>query len=512
MAKRGDLYNLITGLGKQSEKSKNDEEHDSPPTPPDAEVVDYDLQMSRQGQAGEETIRETKLHRRLSSISIRPKALTRRQVKAETLRQLRETSTPAETRATGAVSKDVYKKYVTSASLIGVFIYLFFHLAAQVTQVSRDVVLKQWGASNTDGGDVNAIARHYLTLYAIVGLTSSVMVCIAPLILSVWLVISSAKKFHDGMFDSVLRSPLQYFETIPTGRLLNLFSRDVNVIDEVLPRTLQSAVRTGTVVLGVLAVVSYSVPPFIIIIFPLAIGYYFILRYYLATSRELKRLDATTKSPIFQFFSETLGGLPVIRAFGQQSRFIATNEARVDRNQQCYLPSVTANRWLAVRIELVGSIIIFLASTLAVALKTRDGGQMDAGLLGLMMSQTLSTTQSLNWVVRSASDVEQNIVSVERVISYSDLKPEKPYEIEETKPKESWPSKGTIEFKNYSTRYRPELDLVLKDLNIKIEDGERIGVVGKFYDSVNFYDRGGFTDTLLFLFLFCFSYRPNRGW
>lgn len=269
-----------------------------------------------------------------------------------------------------------------------------------------------------------------------------------------------------------------FSSSVATGTLLNLFSRDVNVIDEVLPRTLHSACRTGTVVLGVLAVVSYSVPPFIILIIPLAIGYYFVLRYYLATSRELKRLDATTKSPIFSYFSETLGGLAVIRAFGQQSRFIATSEARVDRNQQCYLPSVTANRWLAVRIEAVGSVIIFLASSLAVLLKTRNGN-MDAGLLGLMMSQTLSTTQSLNWVVRSVSEVEQNIVSVERVISYSDLKPERPYEIEETKPKESWPQKGEIEFQNYSTRYRSELDLVLKNLDFKIQDGERIGVCGR---------------------------------
>lgn len=224
MNKRGDLYNLITGLGKQSENSRKDEELETPPTPPDAEVVDYDLQMSRHGNGGEESIKETKLHRRLSTASIRPKALTRRQVKNETIRQLKETTRPKETRATGSVSKEVYKKYLTSASAIGVSIYLIAHILAQVTQVSRDIVLKQWGASNVEGGDTDAIARHYLILYGIVGLTSSAMICVAPLILSVWLIISSAKHFHDGMFGSVLRSPLQYFETSEFDRVVEILN------------------------------------------------------------------------------------------------------------------------------------------------------------------------------------------------------------------------------------------------------------------------------------------------
>lgn len=105
-------------------------------------------------------------------------------------------------------------------------------------------------------------------------------------------------------------------------------------------------------------------------------------------------------------FQESLGGLSSVRAFGQETRFIATSDARVDRNQQCYFPAVSCNRWLAVRIEFLGALIIYIASTLAVFIVTRNG-RMDAGLLGLMMSQALSTTQTLNWVVRSASEVEQ---------------------------------------------------------------------------------------------------------
>ena len=115
--------------------------------------------------------------------------------------------------------------------------------------------------------------------------------------------------------------------------------------------------------------------------------------YYLATSRELKRLDAVSRSPIFAWFSESLNGLSTIRAFSQQMVFITANERRVDRNQICYLPSISVNRWLAVRLEFVGATIIFLAATLSIAALVTSG--VDAGLVGFVLSYALNTTSSL---------------------------------------------------------------------------------------------------------------------
>ncbi|KDN53139.1 putative YCF1-vacuolar ABC transporter [Tilletiaria anomala UBC 951] len=472
MARKGELYTLITGLGKQSNDKSDDTGLKS-----EGEVAEQEQNVDEGFmQAQKEEMRS----RRASSASMRrPQMLSRKQIKAETLKQLRETSTPQENRATGSVSWEVYKQYAKSSNLIGVSLYLAAQVLTQVFQVGRDVVLKQYAAKNLAAGGVDKGATtFFLGMYATVGLSGSLMMCVAPFILLSWLVISSARRFHDGMYSSVMSSPLQWFETIPTGRLLNLFSRDINVIDETLPRVVHSAIRTGMIVTGVLVVVSYSVPPFLVAVIPLGIGYHYILKYYLATSRELKRLDSISKSPIFQFFSETLGGLSSVRAFGQEARFIATSLARVDRNQQCYFPSVSCNRWLAVRIEFVGSVIILIASMLAVVIKTRNGN-MEAGLLGLMMSQTLNTTQALNWVVRSVSEVEQNIVSVERILSYSELTPEAPLEIPDNKPPAGWPSKGDVALEQYSTRYRPELPLVLKGINVAIRAGERIGVCGR---------------------------------
>jgi len=115
--------------------------------------------------------------------------------------------------------------------------------------------------------------------------------------------------------------------------------------------------------------------------------------YYLSTSRELKRLDAVTRSPIFAWFSESLSGLSTIRAFSQQSVFIKTNHQRIDQNQICYLPSISVNRWLAVRLEFVGGLIILIVANLAVSALVTTG--VDAGLVGLVLTYALNTTSSL---------------------------------------------------------------------------------------------------------------------
>ena len=137
-------------------------------------------------------------------------------------------------------------------------------------------------------------------------------------------------------------------------------------------------------------VVSSVAPLFLVVVVPVFFVYRRVQKYYLATSRELKRLDATTKSPIFASFSETLAGLSTIRAYGQQDRFVAENEGRLDRNQECYFPSVSCNRWLAVRLELMGSVLIFAAATLAVFTLVREGpGRIDAG--SVYLPQILKT-------------------------------------------------------------------------------------------------------------------------
>ena len=213
-------------------------------------------------------------------------------------------------------------------------------------------------------------------------------------------------------------------------------------------------------------------------ILPLGGLYLYIQRYYLRTSRELKRLDSVSRSPIYAHFQESLSGISTIRAFRQQQRFSMENEWRVDANQRAYFPSISANRWLAVRLEFIGSVIILAAAGFAI-ISVSTGSGLSAGLVGLAMSYALQITQSLNWIVRQTVEVETNIVSVERVLEYARLPSEAADIISKHRPPTSWPSKGALSFNKYSTRYRPGLDLVLKDVSLDIKSHEKIGVVGR---------------------------------
>lgn len=221
-----------------------------------------------------------------------------------------------------------------------------------------------------------------------------------------------------------------------------------------------------------------STPIFVVLILPLGAVYLYIQRYYLRTSRELKRLDSISRSPIYAHFQESLGGITTIRAYRQQKRFALENEWRVDANLRAYFPSINANRWLAVRLEFIGSFIILAAASFAIV-SVATGSGLSAGMVGLAMAYALQITQSLNWIVRQTVEVETNIVSVERILEYARLPSEAPEVIPKYRPKISWPAHGAVNFNNYSTRYRPGLDLVLKNINLNIQAHEKIGVVGR---------------------------------
>ena len=259
--------------------------------------------------------------------------------------------------------------------------------------------------------------------------------------------------------------------------MLTTFS-DIYRVDEVLARTFNMLFVNVAKSAFTLVVISVAAPAFVALIIPLGLTYYFIQRYYLRTSRELKRLDSVSRSPIYAHFQESLGGLSTIRAYRQQQRFELENEWRVDANLRAYYPSISANRWLAVRLEFIGGVVILAAAGLPViALATHH--TVKAGIVGLAMSYALQITSSLNWIVRQTVEVETNIVSVERVLEYARLPSEAPEIIASRRPPVAWPAKGEVDFRNYSTRYREGLDLVLKNINLDIKSNEKIGVVGR---------------------------------
>ncbi|GMK60092.1 hypothetical protein CspeluHIS016_0903090 [Cutaneotrichosporon spelunceum] len=468
-----ELYKLITGLGKQAARS----EESGAVTPTIVESSDEDIDEVIEADETD-SLRKLHMGRRSSTGTRRASILSLRQAKRDALRDLRESAKPKEHTEKGKVKRSIYRTYLGAASYWGVAIFVICIACSQGMGVLSTYILRLWGKLN-EAANANVQVGKYLLAYAVTGFSQGALSVLAVGILRIYSGLRAARIMHDLSFQRLMRAPLSFFELTPTGRILNLFTRDIFVIDEVLVMGLGQFCRTGVQVLSVVVVIAIGAPQVLVVFIPLGYIYRMVMKYYLATSRELKRLDAISRSPVFSFFGETLAGLPVIRAYNQRPRFIANNEARVDRNQACYQPAMCINRWLAVRLEFLGSCLMFSTALASVAMAVYTTGRVDSALVGWLMNYTISVTGSLNWLVRTASEVEQNIVSVERVLGYAEITAEAAEEVPETKPPASWPERGDIEFDSFSMRYRKDLPLCLNDVSVKIQGGERVGIVGR---------------------------------
>jgi ABC-type multidrug transport system fused ATPase/permease subunit len=484
MNERSELYALVTEFGNQAQSGSSSDREDLS----NEETLDGEEELGSDAASLELMPREedaalTRHRQRMDSdVSALSFATLRRASLASLSKRVKGKKTDderlmtVEESAQGSVDWDVYKQYAKSCSAIGVAMVIIFQVLSQSASVGTNVWLKYWSSLNQQDGGNNHV-WFYLGIYALIGCSSTLLSMLQTFVLWVFCAIRSARVLHQDMLQTVVHSPMSFFDTTPLGRILNRFSKDQHTVDEMLPRFFSGYLRVLFSVAATIVIVTLSTPLFLTMIIPLFFIYMYVQRYYLATSRELKRLDSVGKSPIYSHFQETISGVSTIRAYEQQRRFVFENEGKLDDNQRAYFPSISCNRWLAVRLEFLGSIIILGAALFAVLGVLYGSSYIDAGLVGLSVSYALNITQALNWVIRSYCEIETNIVSVERIKEYIDLPTEKYNAARSVDP--MWPEKGLIEFRDYATRYRPGLDLALRDLSFTVAPREKIGIVGR---------------------------------
>uniref|UniRef100_A0A671LLL1 Canalicular multispecific organic anion transporter 2-like n=1 Tax=Sinocyclocheilus anshuiensis TaxID=1608454 RepID=A0A671LLL1_9TELE len=379
----------------------------------------------------------------------------------------------AETTETGRVKLKVYWEYAKAVGpLLSLFICVLYGCQS-ATSIGANVWLSEW----TNDALLNRTQDRVhmrVGVYAALGISQGVLVMFSSFTLALGK-IQAARKLHQTLLDNKFHTPQSFFDTTPIGRIINRFSKDIYVIDEVLPSTVLMFLGTFFASLSTMIVIIFSTPIFALVIGPLALIYFFVQRFYVATSRQLKRLESVSRSPIYSHFSETVTGTSVIRAYGRNTAFVLLSDMKVDENQKSYYPGIVSNRWLGVRIEFIGNCIVLFAALFAVIGKEK----LSPGLVGLSVSYALQVTMSLNWMVRMTSDLESNIVAVERVKEYSETATEAPWIVKDKQPPPDWPPKGNVEFIDYSVRYREGLDLVLRNISLEIKGGEKIGIVGR---------------------------------
>ncbi|KAK3724345.1 hypothetical protein QZH41_010856, partial [Actinostola sp. cb2023] len=369
------------------------------------------------------------------------------------------------------VKLSVYLNYGKAMGIVIFFVFVFFMFAAQGSLVASNIWLAHWSSINVTADKERDF---YLGIYGGFGFFQSFFTLISSLILTCGAYVAS-RLLHDNLLVNILRSPMSYFESTPLGRIVNRFSKDMFVIDDTMPKSLDMFWKCFFEVVSSIFVICYATPFFLIVVVPLAALYFFIQRIYVATSRQLRRIESVSRSPIYSNFLETINGTSTIRAYSQQQHFIRGNHIRIDENQVAYYPWISSNRWLAVRLEFIGNLVILFA-TLLVVIKR---GSIESGLVGLSLTQAFKITQTLNWTVRTSSELETNIVAVERVKEYSETPTEAEWIIDDNRPPDDWPGSGNIVIDSFDLKYRENLPLVLKNINCKIESGEKIGIVGR---------------------------------
>uniref|UniRef100_A0A8C2GUR3 ABC-type glutathione-S-conjugate transporter n=1 Tax=Cyprinus carpio TaxID=7962 RepID=A0A8C2GUR3_CYPCA len=313
-----------------------------------------------------------------------------------------------------------------------------------------------------------------LGVYGALGFAQGIAIFGTTLAISLGCIIAS-RHLHLDLLNNVLHSPMSFFESTPSGNLLNRFAKEIDAIDNMIPDGLKMMLGYFFKLMEVCIIVLMATPFAAVIILPMAFLYGFIQSFYVATSCQLRRLESVSRSPIYTHLNETVQGASVIRAFNEQSRFIMGANHKVDHNQTAYFPRFVATRWLGVNLEFLGNGIVLAASILSVMAK----GTLSPGMVGLAVSHSLQVTGFLSWIVRSWTDVENNIVSVERVKEYADTPKEAAWSIEGSSLPPSWPQKGTIEFQDYGLQYRKGLELALKGISVHIKEREKIGIVGR---------------------------------
>uniref|UniRef100_A0A182NN20 Uncharacterized protein n=1 Tax=Anopheles dirus TaxID=7168 RepID=A0A182NN20_9DIPT len=420
-----------------------------------------------------------------------------------------------ESQLTGRIGWRVYRSFfqaVESNALLALAVVLF--LLAQTSMSGIDYYISQWvnweeyssalerlksnrteefgspGGDDGNSSDYDAIlpippklrgsifiglSRHqHILLYAVAMLFMFVL-SLSRSFLFFYICLRATIRLHDRLFRGITRATMYFFNTNPSGRILNRFSRDIGCIDTFLPFAMMDCILffvEFSAIIVLVAVVNYW------LLFPtlvMAIIFYILRHVYTNTARSIKRVEAATRSPIFSHANASFQGLSTIRAFGVEKILADEFDKHQDLNTSAWYLFLATTRAFAQWLELVCVLYIAVVTLSFLMVENSMSGNV-----GLAITQVFNLIFMCQWGMRQTAELENQMTSVERVVEYAEVDPEPSLvSIGKHKPPTDWPAKGAIRFEHFSLRYSPKSDVVLRDLNLTIHAGEKIGIVGR---------------------------------
>ncbi|KAJ9559656.1 hypothetical protein OSB04_004816 [Centaurea solstitialis] len=381
----------------------------------------------------------------------------------------------AEERKEGRVETTVYMNY---AAFCGWYITAITCLSALLMQASRngnDLWLSYWV-------DTTALEEHPTSFYLII----LCIFCLANSFLTLVRAFSfaygglrAAIQVHNNLLKKLVDAPVSFFDQTPSGRILNRLSSDLYTIDDSLPFILNILLANFVGLLGIALILSVVQVMFLLLILPFWYIYSKIQFYYRSTSRELRRLDSVSRSPIYASFSEILDGSSTIRAFKSEDFFLTRFIEHIKMYQKTSYSEIIASLWLSLRLQFLAALVVSYIAVMAIV---GSHGHLPInlgtpGLVGLALSYAAPVVSLLGSFLTSFTETEKELVSVERVLQYMDIPQEELQGNEDLDV--DWPFRGEIEFRNVTLRYMPSLPPALRDLSLTIAGGTQVGIVGR---------------------------------
>lgn len=378
-----------------------------------------------------------------------------------------------ETRAVGRIGRSVWETYIKACG--GAPYWLMFavsFLFAAASPVAENGWLSYWSGAS-QGGHVPRKPMFYIGVYAAITGVGLILTTVRWYILYTGSIHASTV-LYKKLLETVLFANIRFHDTVSRGRLLNRFGKDFEGIDSNLSDNFgRSAVNGLSVMTTFITLSIVGGPRFFLVIFVIGSLYWNISKIYGQTSRDMRRLDSVTRSPLYSIYGETISGVTIIRAFGASSKFLRDMLKCVDTNTNPYYWMWGVNRWLSIRFNLLSAVIVGLAAFVSILTPT-----IDAALAGFILAFASTVTNDILFMVRRFVSLEQSMVALERVKEYSELEIEPP-EFVEPRPPASWPSNGEIECENLVIKYAPELPDVLHNLSFSVKPGEKVGILGR---------------------------------
>ncbi|XP_019598753.2 cystic fibrosis transmembrane conductance regulator isoform X1 [Rhinolophus sinicus] len=305
--------------------------------------------------------------------------------------------------------------------------------------------------------------------------------------------ITVSKILHQKMLHSVLHAPMSTLNTLKAGGILNRFSKDIAILDDLLPLTIFDFIQLVLIVIGAVVVVSVLQPYIFLATVPVIIAFVILRAYFLQTSQQLKQLESEGRSPIFTHLVTSLKGLWTLRAFGRQPYFETLFHKALNLHTANWFLYLSTLRWFQMRIEII-FVIFFVAVTFISILTTGEG----EGTVGIILTLAMNIMSTLQWAVNSSIDVDSLMRSVSRVFKFIDMPTEeskstksvKPYkdgqlskvmilENQHVKKDDIWPSGGQMTVKDLTAKYIDGGNAILENISFSISPGQRVGLLGR---------------------------------